>query len=856
MLWAGGGNKTANAQPADAETTGQPHIPSSLEGEAGGTPAPTQPTPTPTGEREQDPDQPPPEAEGQTEGAAAEQVITRAWVHDDYGRIVFDWPQTVSYTASLDARLLTVEFDRQMHTDFAPIRHHLGAYISQAVLDPDGRTFTATLTGDYHLRTFPLRQGGMTKIVLDLRKDHRRVAAASPSLPSEGEAAGTPAPTQPTPPPHPSPQGEREQDPDQTAPPEAEGQTEGAAAEQVITRAWAHDNYGRIVFDWPQTVSYTASLDARLLTVEFDRQMHTDFAPIRHHLGAYISQAVLDPDGRTFTATLTGDYHLRTFPLRQGGMTKIVLDLRKDHRRAAAASHSLPSEGEAAGTPAPTQTAQTTTAPPVDPGSQDRPGLPSPEDPSPQTPRGEGAQTPGTTPRTPTSSPSDRGTQTASPTPTGSPPQPPFLPSPPEGKGEPAPPHTAPLLTLPLGHSRLLRLAAPAGSVFIGNPDIADVSLVSSGVLHLVGKAIGRTSVAVLDAAGEMLAAWTVATVIDVGPVQTALEGTETLKGVSVRQLSQGLELSGTVASSAQADLAVRLAVAALPSEIPVTNRLIVSGAQQVNLEVQIAEMNRSVSEALGINWEIVDTHAGGGQTNLFIGRDFLDEEASEFLRATLPGGAASGIFTNQVIDGSTRVTAMLDALATAGLVSVLARPSLTAVSGETASFFSGGEFPLPAGFEDGAIIFTYKKFGVLLDFVPTVVNSGRIVLTVRSEVSQRSETEALRAAGVDIPVIDGRRAETTVEVGNGESIVIAGLYRDQSESRESGVPLLKDIPIVNLLFGTRSVRSSATELIIVVTARLTDAATIPQGRDETFPPVDNNRDQPSPGRRLRGYYY
>ena len=689
-----------------------------------------------------------------------------------------------------------------------------------------------------------------------------------PHIPSplEGETAGTPAPTQPTL----TPTGEREQDPDQTAPPpprqratpsrscppEAEGHTEGAATEQVITRAWAHDDYGRIVFDWPQTVSYTASLDARLLTVEFDRQMHTDFAPIRHHLGAYISQAVLDPDGRTFTATLTGDYHLRTFPLRQGGMTKIVLDLRKDHRRAAAASPSLPSEGEAAGTPAPTQTAQTTTAPPVDPGSQDRPGLPSPEDPSPQTPRGEGAQTPGTTPRTPTSSPSDRGTQTASPAPTGSPPQPPFLPSPPEGKEEPAPPHTAPLLTLPLGHSRLLRLDAPAGSVFIGNPDIADVSLVSSGVLHLVGKAIGRTSVAVLDAAGEMLAAWTVATVIDVGPVQTALEGTEALKGVSVRQLSQGVELSGTVASSAQADLAVRLAVAALPSEIPVTNRLIVSGAQQVNLEVQIAEMNRSVSEALGINWEIVDTHAGGGQTNLFIGRDFLDEEASEFLRATLPGGAASGIFTNQVIDGSTRVTAMLDALATAGLVSVLARPSLTAVSGETASFFSGGEFPLPAGFEDGAIIFTYKKFGVLLDFVPTVVNSGRIVLTVRSEVSQRSETEALRAAGVDIPVIDGRRAETTVEVGNGESIVIAGLYRDQSESRESGVPLLKDIPIVNLLFGTRSVRSSATELIIVVTARLTDAATIPQGRDETFPPVDNNRDQPSPGRRLRGYYY
>ena len=138
----------------------------------------------------------------------------------------------------------------------------------------------------------------------------------------------------------------------------------------------------------------------------------------------------------------------------------------------------------------------------------------------------------------------------------------------------------------------------------------------------------------------------------------------------------------------------------------------------------------------------------------------------------------------------------MVDALATAGLANVLARPNLTAVSGEPASFFSGGEFPLPTGFEDGVLTFEYKKYGVLLDFVPTVVEASRIVLTVRPEVSEPSANQSVSVAdGVAVPVINVRRAETTVEVGDGESIVIAGLFRDRTNTVESGVPGLKDVP-------------------------------------------------------------
>ena len=400
---------------------------------------------------------------------------------------------------------------------------------------------------------------------------------------------------------------------------------------------------------------------------------------------------------------------------------------------------------------------------------------------------------------------------------------------------------------IPVSQSRLFRLDTPVASVFVANPEIADVQLVSSGVLFVVAKAVGRTSVAALDADSELVGQWTIATVLDIQPARAAIEGVPALKNVVVRQLNRGVELSGTVASIATADLALRLTTTALPEETPVENRISVTGKQQVNLEVQIAEVQRSVSETLGFNWEVLPDIGVGRGLGMRVGRFFFSE-ATGFISQGLPEGQASALFGSTGISpGRTTVQGLIDALATAGLATILARPNVTAISGETASFFSGGEYPLPSGFEDGAIIFEYKKYGVLLDFVPTIIDSERIMLTVRPEVSQRSDTDSLKVVGLDIPVINVRRAETTVEVGDGESIVIAGLYRDQSEAVESGLPVIKDIPLLGLLFGTQSVRSNATELIVVVTARLTTATTMPRTTD---------RDRQLPGRRLRGYHY
>ncbi len=395
-------------------------------------------------------------------------------------------------------------------------------------------------------------------------------------------------------------------------------------------------------------------------------------------------------------------------------------------------------------------------------------------------------------------------------------------------------------LTIQVGQSRMIRLGKPVGSVFVADPATADLQVVSSQVLFLFGKAVGRTSVAALGSDGAVVGRWMVTVALDVEPVRSALSEDPDLRNVQVRPLRQGVELGGVVASTEAADRALQLAKAAVPEKTAVINRISVSSSQQVNLEVQIAEVQRNVSESLGINWEAFGTRREG----LFgfrVGRIVGDT----FAGAVLPDGQASTLYGSHS-GSNASVVGLIDALATAGLATVLARPNITAVSGETASFFSGGEYPLPVGVEDGHVTFEYKKYGVLLDFVPTVIDSKRIALTVRPEVSQRLGTDSLKILDTEIPVIDVRRAETTIEVGNGESIVIAGLYRNQSDSTEAGVPALKDIPTLGKLFGKRTARSNSTELIVVVTARLIGST---RARAE-------NAEKQAAGRRVGGYHY
>ena len=685
-------------------------------------------------------------------------------------------------------------FDRHLHTTFQEIPQNLGAYITDIDLGPDGQSVIASLTNEYRLRTFILNnsENEGVKVVVDLLAD----GEAGPIRLAQAPVLPLPEPSPEAVPgdvPSPSISG------DSPLPPSLPFAAE-AAAEPTSE-------------DTPPAEAEAAPVDVPPPLPEGEAEAVPPAETVK-------AEAAPLPGGETVPPSPPGEPAnvppVKADEAMPPAETEVGADPHPDP---------LPEgEGEDKDTP-PTETA------PVPPSPSGRG-------------KGEGSE-PATVGVPPTE------TEAA-----------------PPAEAAPATKDTAPVTTeatpesltpssqiptlpvsvrIPVSQSRLFRLDTPVASVFVANPEIADVQLVSSGVLFVVAKAVGRTSVAALDADSELVGEWTIATVLDIQPARAAIEGVPALKNVVVRQLNRGVELSGTVASIATADLALRLTTTALPEETPVENRISVTGKQQVNLEVQIAEVQRSVSETLGFNWEVLPDIGVGRGLGMRVGRFFFSE-ATGFISQGLPGGRAAALFGSTGISpGRTTVQGLIDALATAGLATVLARPNVTAISGETASFFSGGEYPLPSGFEDGAIIFEYKKYGVLLDFVPTIIDSERIMLTVRPEVSQRSDTDSLTVVGIEIPVINVRRAETTVEVGDGESIVIAGLYRDQSEAVESGLPVIKDIPLLGMLFGTQSVRSNATKLIVVVTARLTTATTMPRTTD---------RDRQLPGRRLRGYHY
>ena len=328
----------------------------------------------------------------------------------------------------------------------------------------------------------------------------------------------------------------------------------------------------------------------------------------------------------------------------------------------------------------------------------------------------------------------------------------------------------------------------------------------------------------------------------DPEPLRALLAEEPEFRDVSVQRLARGVALAGEVDSAATADRMLRLAAASLPEETLIENNVRITGPQQVNLEVQIAEVQRSIAEDLGLNWEVFGSsrdplgfgfrigrasgtgpvppeRLGGGVLNAF----------PESIPSTVVDGLVSPSFILQRAWDNIGVTGVVDALAKAGMANVLARPNVTAISGETASFFSGGEYPLPTGYKDGTVTYSYRKYGVLLDFIPTIIDSGRIELKVRPEVSEPSRDNSIQiTTGVNIPVINVRRAETTIEVADGESIVIAGLFRSATNDVQSGVPLLKDLPLIGGLFGHNSTRSDELELIVTVTARLVQSGPAP----------------------------
>lgn len=375
-------------------------------------------------------------------------------------------------------------------------------------------------------------------------------------------------------------------------------------------------------------------------------------------------------------------------------------------------------------------------------------------------------------------------------------------------------------LTLEINRGTLIRLKAPATQVFVANPSIADVSVKSENIIYVFGKATGDTSIYALDENDQTIFSSMIRVERDVTPIQNTLNRVLPSSDIKVSLVGQLVVLEGRVASPDEANTAERIAQAQSGAR-EILNRLEITQPTQVNLRVRIAEVSRSVLKQIGFNWEVTGATGDFG-FGFAQGRDVFNvienpAAPGQFIRQFLPGEAPS--IAGSVVTGGLDLNYLIDALENEGFVSVLAEPNLTALTGESANFLAGGEFPIPIpqGF-GGQLGITYREFGVRLEFSPTVLDTGRISMRVKPEVSDLSSNGAITLQNIQVPAITTRRAETTVELGSGQSFAIAGLIQNDIVQDSRKLPGLGDIPILGALFKSEEFRRDETELLIVVT--------------------------------------
>ena len=351
-----------------------------------------------------------------------------------------------------------------------------------------------------------------------------------------------------------------------------------------------------------------------------------------------------------------------------------------------------------------------------------------------------------------------------------------------------------------VGKGRLLRLDEAPATVFLANPKIADIQFRSTRLVYVVGNAIGETSLYALDKKDRILLNRKIVVGYDLKQMKDAISQLIPDSAVEPSMVNNTLILDGVVHSPAEAEAVRQLAGQYVGKGGQMINRIKVSMPNQVNLRVTIAEVNRSVVKSLG--WE------------------FFGFGNEGFIDTALLSGAFNVIGTIEKTVGPFDLGLWFEALETEGLITILAEPNLTALSGETASFLAGGEFPV-SGQRDpdtGVIPIEFKPFGVSLSFTPTLLDRNRISMKVRPEVSQISSQGAVVIDGVAVVSLTTRRTETTVELGDGESLAIGGLLQRNDQNDVSRVPGLGDIPILGALFRSENYRRNETELIIVVT--------------------------------------
>lgn len=367
-----------------------------------------------------------------------------------------------------------------------------------------------------------------------------------------------------------------------------------------------------------------------------------------------------------------------------------------------------------------------------------------------------------------------------------------------------------------LNEGRLIKLSGDATSVFIANPGIADVAIKSPRLVYIFGKTPGETTLYAVDRNDRMIASLRIMVNHNLSGLNGALRRVIPGSDIKATSIDGAIILTGTVTDSVDAENARRIAARYIGKKEEVLNQIRVMAPNQVNLRVTIAEVERSVTKQFGFNWE--NLFANGDFALGFAARasDILfDSETGAWIT---PAGSDAILADGQI--GDFNILGMIEALSQDNLLTILAEPNLSALSGETASFLAGGEFPYVV-VEDEKTIVQFKDFGVSLSFQPTVLSGGRISMRVRPEVSELSDQGSVTFQGFSFPGLRTRRAETTIEVASGQSFAIAGLLLDSSQERLRSFPGLGDIPILGELFQSDRFQRNETELLIIVTPYL-----------------------------------
>jgi len=370
-----------------------------------------------------------------------------------------------------------------------------------------------------------------------------------------------------------------------------------------------------------------------------------------------------------------------------------------------------------------------------------------------------------------------------------------------------------------------LKSDTPFSEVRVSESSIADVVILTNRSFLVTGKTRGKTSVMVYDTNKRLMDVVNVEVNLDVQGLKKSLFETFPKEQIEVRRLAGKIYLSGDVTTSRVAEQAEKIAQA-FSSEQDVTNGLVIRDSHQVMLEVRFVEATRSAIKELGVG--------------------LLIQQAGQFSFASgvgSIGGSSAATALLQDTIGPTNIDVKIDALEENGTIRTLAEPNLISMSGETASFLAGGEFPIPISGQNGEVTITYRQFGVGLAFTPTVLDDGLINLKVKPEVSQLDPTNSVRVGGVEVPGLTIRRADTTVELRNSQSFAIAGLLQNTETDRKAQVPWLGDIPVLGTLFKSSRFKNNETELVIIVTPRLvqpvSDISMLSTPLDHKYSPGD-----------------